>query len=689
MTAAPHAYAAVRETHRGVAIGKSLLEETGRLADEPGELGTSFAYVPLPTAGSKLRRNNLSARLGPGRTIILVLLITTVWLATRPYVGVIHDSRLYTVQALNVLLHGRFADDLHFLYGSQDKFTTFGLAYQPLLAILGIARGAMLFTIAGQCLWICGLIHLASSIFRDRRTALVAAMLAITLPGGIFLEYGEQFVTPRLFSEAMTMWALGSMLCGHPLRSLVLLCFSVSVHPIMTLPGFAALFLHEATRRRGWWVAAAASVTAAFALAYCNIQPFANILVNYDPAWFAIVRERDFFSFLSKWSVLEWAATCNVFVLAALGLYVAECRERSFLLILITVAAGGLAMTVIGGDLWHNVLITDAQQYRATWPLAVAANLFVAPVILRNQWGGASPLTIAAMTVAGILLTVTHFIGAQGYLIATPVLTFAGLVLALERTRQSPIPRVACIFGLFLLAAWCGMSISVLIRYATWTADLWPGHWRHTALGLEITTIAIILASTCLATSGGVRARVAGHLATACVLAAVATLVWDQRTPWTKFVETTDAPPALLSSLSPTEQVYWEGDVRVPWFVLKRPSYFSCSQGTGAMFFRGTAITYRRRKDSFLRMPTLDFGEGESCPSVDGEESGAYRRENLTFICRNEPELGTVVLTRPLSDLKGLKWVSPVEFVEVRRVDGQQQLVRTNTFFIYSCGALR
>jgi hypothetical protein len=652
-------------------------------------LGIPFADVPLTTAGSKLRRSNLSPRLDPGLTITLVVLIAAVWLATRPYVGVIHDSRLYTVQALNVLLHQRFAKDLHFLYGSQDKFTTFGLAYQPLLASLGIARGAMLFTIAGQCFWICGLIHLASGIFRDWRTTLVAAISAITLPGGIFFEYGEQFVTPRLFAEAMTMWALGSTLRGHPLRALLLLSFSASIHPIMTLPGFAALFLHQVTTWHRRWVIVAACVITSFGLAYWNIQPFANILVGYDPAWFAIVRERDFFSFLSKWSVLEWAATCNVFVLAALGLYVAECRERSFLLILITVAAGGLAMTGIGGDLWHNVLITDAQQYRATWPLAVAANLFVAPVILRNQWGDASPLTIAALTVAGILLTVTHFIGAQGYLIATPVLTFAGLVLALQRTRQSPIPRVACIFGLFLLAAWCGMSISLLFRYATWIADLWPGHWQHIACGLGITIVAVGLASIYLL-PGGVPGLTVGHLAIfACVLAAVATLVWDQRTPWTKFVETADAPPALLSSLSPTEQVYWEGDVRVPWFVLKRPSYFSCSQGTGAMFFRGTAITYQRRHDSFLRMPTLDFGEAESCPSVDGEESGAYRRENLTFICKNEPELGAVVLTRPLSDLRGHEWVSPVEFEEVRRVDGQQQLVRTNTFFIYSCGALR
>jgi hypothetical protein len=74
---------------------------------------------------------------------------------------------------------------------------------------------------------------------------------------------------------------------------------------------------------------------------------------------------------------------------------------------------------------------------------------------------------------------------------------------------------------------------------------------------------------------------------------------------------------------------------------------------------------------------------------MSGEESATFKRENLTSICRNEPQLETVVLARPLSDLRGHEWVSPVEFEEVRMVDGQQRLVRTNTFFIYSCSALR
>lgn len=63
------------------------------------------------------------------------LLIATVWLSTRPYLGVIHDSRFYTIQALSALLPGRFDSDLYFQYGSADQFTLFTLAYTVMVVV--------------------------------------------------------------------------------------------------------------------------------------------------------------------------------------------------------------------------------------------------------------------------------------------------------------------------------------------------------------------------------------------------------------------------------------------------------------------------------------------------------------------------------------------------------------------------
>jgi hypothetical protein len=118
--------------------------------------------------------------------VCFAVLIAAAWFATRQYVGVIQDSRLYTVQALSALQPGRFAGDLHFLYGSQDQFTVFSWLYAPALAFLGVSQAAISLTILCQFLWMLGLIYLAKGLFRDRDSTLFAVLMVIVLPGGVF-----------------------------------------------------------------------------------------------------------------------------------------------------------------------------------------------------------------------------------------------------------------------------------------------------------------------------------------------------------------------------------------------------------------------------------------------------------------------------------------------------------------------
>ena len=288
------------------------------------------------------------------------LLIATVWLSTRPYLGVIHDSRFYTIQALSALLPGRFDSDLYFQYGSADQFTLFTLAYKPALAIFGVAESAMVLTVVGQCLWIGGLLFLAHSIFREGRTALIAVTMAVALPGGALFNYGEQFLTPRLFAEGITLLALGSMLRNRPVRALVLLGVSATVHPIMTLPGLAALCLYQAWAERVWRALTALAVLGLLGFAFADIEPFARVRESFDPEWFAIVRVRDFFCLLAQWTYFDWLKTANVFILAALGLSVAHPRQRRFLIVLLAVAVGGLAVTLIASSTCCSAIDTAA-----------------------------------------------------------------------------------------------------------------------------------------------------------------------------------------------------------------------------------------------------------------------------------------------------------------------------------------
>jgi hypothetical protein len=194
-----------------------------------------------------------------------------------------------------------------------------------------------------------------------------------------------------------------------------------------------------------------------------------------------------------------------------------------------------------------------------------------------------------------------------------------------------------------------------------------------------------------VAASADVRRFVTWPLATvATCLLALAAFTWDQRTQWTSFIETTEAPPEALSSLLPEhELVYWEGDVRVPWLVLKRSSYFSCAQGTGALFFRGTAVAYQHRYETLKQLRTLDFGQETTCPSPGDQASYTLYGHQLASICTEEPKLGALVLTRPIVGVPSKEWQASVKFEDVRPVDGRLQPFSTDKFFIYSCASVR
>jgi hypothetical protein len=620
-------------------------------------------------------------------SLCLYLIIATLWLATRPYVGVIHDSRFYTVQALSALLPGRFADDLYFRYGSQDQFTLFTLAYKPMLAVLGLSKAALILAIIGQCFWIACLVYFVRGVLRDGRMALIAVIMVVVLPSGPFLNYGEQFLTPRLFAEALTLLALGSMLRGRPFPALLLLGLSATIHPLMTLPGFAVLFVYQAAGRRIWWALGALPIIAALGLATWGIQPFARLFQTFDPAWFAVVRVRDFFCLLTEWTAFQWLKICYLFGLATLGLAVADPTERRFIVAVLAVALGGLVLTMVGGDLLRNVLVVDAQQYRATWLLAVTANLFVAPLIFRIGWSCASSLTRVALAFAVAMLIVTTFVP-MGYLIAMPIMACTGLLTIWERGRNRPIHAVPNMFGLIIVGLGGGITLCLLYSYLV-SIEVWPSLFWQTARGIGLTVAALAAAAIYLSADG--RVAVGRPLTVfSAGLVAIAAFGWYQRTPWTTFIETADIAPASLSALLPAQgSVYWEGDVRVPWFVLKRASYFSCPQGTGALFFRGTAISYGHRYEIFKPLQTLDFGEARSCPLAERPEDASYNREELVSICKEEPELGAMVLTRPVLNAPGREWISPVEFEDFRPIDGRLRVFTTDRFYVYSCADLR
>jgi hypothetical protein len=196
-----------------------------------------------------------------------------------------------------------------------------------------------------------------------------------------------------------------------------------------------------------------------------------------------------------------------------------------------------------------------------------------------------------------------------------------------------------------------------------------------------------------LAIADRLQAGIAHSAVTLClaiVLTTVAGFLWDRRSSWTTFVETTETPPLSLTSLLPKDQPIFAEDVTIPWLLLKQSSYFSCDQGTGVLFSRGTAIAFGSRFQSFRPLHSLDVDRDKFCRAGKADESALpLGRKDLSSACRREPGLGALVLTRAATDVPARVWISPAEYYYSHMLNGNFVSLSTDRFFIYSCSDLR
>src|SRR5581483_8898901 len=134
-------------------------------------------------------------------------------------------------------------------------------------------------------------------------------------------------------------------------------------------------------------------------LALLDVPPLALLTQRMDPDWLSVARVRDYWFFVALWPPAIWLPIATAFALAGIGLSVAEAEERRFLIALLVVALGGLVISVIGGDVLHDVFIIDVQPWRAVWLLAEVAQLIAGLTLLRLWRGGASPLALGGLVV--------------------------------------------------------------------------------------------------------------------------------------------------------------------------------------------------------------------------------------------------------------------------------------------------
>ncbi|MBU6995514.1 hypothetical protein [Ferrovum myxofaciens] len=615
----------------------------------------------------------------------LILLLLILWLVTRPYEGILWDSEYYTVQALHFLWPDRYANDLYFVFGSQDQFSIFSRIYGPAIASLGLLRAHMVLTVLTQLFWVIGLTYLAKGIFQGRWVYLAMAGV-IVFPGSaglIFHYYSEPILTPRILAEALTLLALGAIWRERIFFSLGLLAVGTVIHPLMTLPGIVFWFLWFFGRQKTGWMACALAGTIVLGLAVSGVQPFVRLTQFFDPAWLNIVRQRSPYCFISQWGMGEWMAVIHTVLLTLWAMQKAGNKERPFLKLALLIGTGGVVLSWLGGDLLNNVLILDAQLWRAMWIVSLISHLFIAQR-LSTLFHDPRGYHARWLWMSTFLLTLLAGFHGGYYFLATPLMAMAFLVQQWEERTPEPLPLWGrCLVASFFLLVFFRTAF---FFWNTFILDTVRGEIEFVfALG-ALTLMYLSFKDSYAGFSTKSFSRIRFGMIGLLLLGTL--MVWDQRSSWVKSIDEASGPPSNLSEILPQGRpIYWEGDVTVPWFLLRRSSYFSCSQGTGSLFSRETAINYWQRYRSFQPLHTVEFSEGNTyCAPLPGEKiSGPPTQGQVEKVCRENPGLGGMVLLHSIEGMHPKIWNSPVLFTYRKFIGHSKRWVTTNRFYIYNC----
>ncbi len=622
---------------------------------------------------------------------LCALVLATLWLATRPYYGLIHDSQLYMAQALYRLDPAGFAADLYFRFGSQDRFSVVSALYAPAVAALGVGGAHLAAWAAGQALWLLALVFLLRPVAGAGLVLASAFCAAALVPAYAYgvLQYGEAFATPRLFVEALTMAAIACLCRGRRLHAYLLLAAAMALHPLMALPGLAFVTLVAVPRWRILLTLAAGGALVTLGLGLARIDPFLRLFQQIDADWLALIRARAHQAFVANW---VWQ-TGLAFVCPALCLCIVMRHgtplQRTLARAAIIVASGVIVVSLIGGDLLANMLVVNLQLWRGTWIALLLGNAF-APlaVTLLPRKGGARPLLLATLATA----LVEARLGLGTIPFASASLALASLLCQIPPSRRRGLSRVPDIAATGLAATATLLLPAELVAVLSQNAT-------EGMIDIAQRTAVVVAAGgllACLARRSDASAlRWVGT-------AALALLVWtlwlaDQRSDKMRLA-TTDAPidPAFAAAVT-GRTVYWEDGLHLLWFRFRQPSFYSCYQAAGAMFFRETAFEHARRSDVLRHLDTADFSQypNENCPQrSDPGRDGPRSAAQITQACRALPDLDAMVLYSDLRDLPHLRWQPGYDLpvpgtTKATAARRKQDGLPRGTFNLYDCHALR
>jgi hypothetical protein len=374
------------------------------------------------------------------------------------------------------------------------------------------------------------------------------------------------------------------------------------------------------------------------ALAIAGVPPFNGLLFEYDPGWLEMTKLANSAVFIGQWERADVVAAV-VSLAVAWAAHAGSATPLARACRASVIGAVALcALSYLGADVMHDLLLTQLQLWRALWVVNLLA-MFSLPGWLSRLWTQGPSGRLAACAVLVAVVTADSWIP-TGWALAL----WAAMALLLHHRS---VPLKPSIIRLAMIAT-LGAGVMLCLLQAWNAHSQMAMHVQGMAISrpisipftLPLLTLPLAFGMFAAWSHGG--ARRAAALVGAAAILGLGLSQWDQRTPWTRYVESAVRGTHPFDALIPAgAQVYWHGDLAATWFLLGRPEFIGEGQLSGVLFSRETAVAASHRTPLLRAVMESD----QACSTLEwfgakGSELQECRLRALPFfaMCTASPD---------------------------------------------------
>ncbi len=583
------------------------------------------------------------------KTYSLVLGLLTCWFITHPYFGIRHDSLLYAVQALSHLFPKAYENDIFIRYGFQDNYTIFSRLYAFAISWLGLSKATSTLMIAGYALWLSASFFMARILLKGKSFWIFLAFL-FTLPGNYgyegILSYGEPFLTPRIFAEALTIYSIAFFIQRRFSVSIIFLMIALFFHPLMAGCGVIFLFIYgHQFRLRSVLIQLLIIMTILFILAVAEIEPFANLLRIMDEHWYQIVSLRNSHVLIGMWDIGAFNLAVFDFSIIFSAIIIIPGQQRRLLSSALVTGIICLLVSWFGADLLHNIFIIQVQLWRAFWLIHLFA--YLAMALLIANWENSSDISRILL----LCYTAAWFsLDCFGGILALIVLI---LFYFNQRYQKKIIISKTVVTFTYLLPVvigcfWLLMEAQDIIASSNSDHKLLFGSFIILFL-LETRVVITIAFLSFWKLMIKVKSRFPTAIILMLMLLIFSLIIKGYSFRSQFYANENYLNPVTFKNKIPVDSiVYWQDSVKSTWLTLGRSSYASFNQGAAIPFSRKLAL---KLDDRLKRLQALGVKDSILSRKERSHPDGTLGRpteQGLVHLC-HDPELDFVVLSSKFS----------------------------------------